>query len=214
VAAIARTCRRLNEAWNAVLYGENVWLLNLSTCSWESAKIHIDRSLTWDAERDSTVSEEKSSLPQAIACHTAIRRSARTPADTAAAAWPLSRRTAQYVRELVISGTTSTQVGVCDRAQYRYDNEWTLAARVKAVVNTFLGDLGDGDGQQASRHSLRRSAVQITSRESGSHWKLEQVFRKSIFNHDDSKGQSLRLSMRRDMPVNVRARTYPLPKAL
>jgi hypothetical protein len=217
VTAVSRTCRRLNQAWNMLLYGENSWLLEMSGLGYCSSQVLVNRSLMRDAEIISPWPEGEFSFPYLPTCHTVIRPTLYDAANTSAAAWPLSTRAAQHVRDLLISGRTSTDFNPRDGVRQRYGGEETtaLATQVEAVVNTFLGAPGERHRQEDLQHSLQRLAVQIVSWNSGSRWKLEEAInRRSNPDYGDSKGQCLRLSMCRDMPVDGKSRPHPLPKAV
>jgi hypothetical protein len=219
VTALSSACSRLNEAWNFVLYGENLWLLDLNTRSREHAKILIDQSFMRDAERDQAWPKGMFSFPYAPKCYTAVRPSVQTDSTTtpSATAWPLSQRTAPYVRDLAISGTTGAHLNIYGHLHPDYsEDEHTiaLAARLEAIVNTFLGD-PDGENSQGNhQHSLRRLVVQLADEQNGANWKLEEGIEQSSPIHDDLEEKCRRLSLRPDMPADARSHLYPAAKTL
>jgi hypothetical protein len=190
VSAIARVSKRLNAAYNTALYGGNIWFLDISSPLHRYPKIELDQSSFRSAGIDEGCATHH---PNAPVGYTTAWLS-KHPTTPSAAAWPLSHRTAKYVRDLVISGAADHAVTAHDPFAQRVEREQkaALAAAVNVIVDTIVGtEDGEGDEDDSS-HSLRRLVVQI-GREAPS-WVLTRTPQEVATNESEWRGPCLVLN--------------------
>jgi hypothetical protein len=197
VTAITRVSTGLNQAWNTMLYGENTWLLDLSTPVHRCPEIEIDEAWNkthhiYDPGADNTPQN-----PDAPTGFTAAWPSVEYSNSLDAAAWPLTHRTARFVRDLVISEAIDGRIDSCGLPLPDYESEHALAldTRVYIVMDAFIGAQDSSDGQGLAPHSLRRLLVQIADGSQGPQWLLGHQPNEVIWNHAQSTDQRLRLSV-------------------